>query len=109
MIHLLARMFVLAVLAFIWYGFIMAVAHAAPPPCSTAEGIAAQLSGRYHEAPMAQGLASSGAVMQLWVSRDRSTWSLTFALADGRVCLMSVGESLELLPWSLPKGTAEEK
>ena len=71
-------------------------------PCAPAESMAEQL-GKFREAPMARGLTSNGMMMRLWISPDGSTWTITITRPDGLTCLMSAGESLDLLQWKRPE------
>jgi hypothetical protein len=69
------------------------IAHAAPQ-CDTREAVTALLADRFGETRRAIGLAGHAAVMELFASDATGTWTITFTLPDGRMCLMASGSGL---------------
>ena len=63
--------------------------------CATHAEVAKRLDSGYSETPTAIGLASNGAVIELFSTTDGSTWTLVMTLPDGTSCTMAAGESWE--------------
>ena len=76
---------------------IPATAIAAPAPCGQRKDLLAQLVERYHEAPVAVGLANNGALVEVLTSDDGSTWTILITRANGISCLVAAGESWQKL------------
>lgn len=91
-----AAILTLMILLAVWQATRPAPA-AAQPPCGAHAEIAKQLGDRFAERPIATGLSSEGAVMQVFASRDGLTWTLVATRPDGTSCLIVSGESLQLL------------
>ena len=53
------------------------------------------LMRQYGEAPVAQGLAQGGAVIEVLASPDRRTWTIIASNPAGIACLLAVGEHWE--------------
>lgn len=70
--------------------------------CGAHADIVKQLGDRYRERPIAAGLSSQGAIMEVFASKEGSTWTLVLTRPDGVSCLVATGESLQLL--KLTKG-----
>jgi hypothetical protein len=68
-------------------------AAAAPQSCAPRTELLKQLSARYSEAPVAVGLASNGALIELLTSGSGSTWTLIVSQPNGPSCLVAAGES----------------
>ncbi len=66
--------------------------------CATHARVAEQLESRYAEAPIAIGLASTGGVIELFSTRDGSTWTLVMTMPDGKSCPVVAGQGWESLP-----------
>ena len=67
------------------------------PQCDTRDQVTALLADRYGETRRARGLASEAAVMELFASDATGTWTITYTLPDGRMCLMASGTGYEAL------------
>ena len=52
-----------------------------------------QLSDRYSEEPVALGLASNGGVIEVFSTRDGSTWTIVLTMPNGISAVVAVGES----------------
>ena len=82
----------------------LAIAGAAPPPRrsgATRSKILSALDQQYKEAPIGVGLAQSGRVIELLVSR-KGSWTLLATGPTGLSCLIAAGESWEAM--ALPVG-----
>ncbi len=71
---------------------------AAQTACTTRSEVAERLAGDYAEVPVAAGLASSGAVIEVFTSSDGSTWTIVLTRPDGPSCLVAAGEAWMTLP-----------
>ncbi len=71
---------------------------AQPNGCTTRTEVAERLAGDYAEAPIAVGLASSGAVIEVFTSTDGSTWTIVVTRPEGTSCLVAAGEAWMTLP-----------
>ncbi len=65
--------------------------------CATHARVAKQLESQYAEAPIAIGLVSNGGVIELFSTRDGSTWTLVMTMPDGRSCAVAAGQGWETL------------
>lgn len=52
-----------------------------------------QLDGRYSEKPVALGLASNGGIIEVFTTRDGSTWTIVLTMPNGMSAVVAVGES----------------
>ncbi len=74
----------------------------AAPQCDTRAAVTALLADRFGETRRAIWLAGEAAVMELFASDATGTWTITFTLPDGRMCLMASGQGYETLSDALP-------
>src|SRR5262245_26133870 len=65
----------------------------AAPSCAPRTELLKQLSARCSEAPVAVGLASNGAFIELLTSGSGATWTLIVSQPNGASCLVAAGES----------------
>ena len=63
--------------------------------CMTHGEVTQKLGSRYTEAQIAMGLASNGAVLELFSSGDGATWSIVVTTPDGVSCVVASGEEWE--------------
>lgn len=63
--------------------------------CSERENVIEKLSRGYHEKPVAMGLTSTGAVVEILSSSGErgATWTMIVTRPDGVSCVMATGES----------------
>lgn len=66
-------------------------ASAAPMACSPRDAVLDQLSARFHEAPVAVGLANNGALLELLASPAGETWTIIITMPNGTSCLVAAG------------------
>ncbi len=71
---------------------------AAQTVCTTRSAVAEQLAGKFAEAPVAAGLESTGAVIEVFTSGDGSTWTIVLTRPEGPSCLVASGEAWMTLP-----------
>jgi hypothetical protein len=71
---------------------------AAQIACTTRSEVAEQLAGDYAEEPVAVGLASSGAVIEVFTNGDGSTWTIVLTRPEGTSCPVATGEAWMTLP-----------
>ncbi len=90
-----ASILAIAMLLVMWATFNPAAAQSA---CTTRSAVAAQLAGDFAEAPVAAGLVSSGAVIEVFTSDDGSTWTIVLTRPEGTSCLVAAGEAWVTLP-----------
>ena len=55
--------------------------------------VVTQLAARYDEAPIALGLTSDGAVLELFTAPDGFTWTIVVTLPNGLSRVIATGES----------------
>ena len=51
------------------------------------------LDDRYHEQSMEAGITETGSLIELFVSEEEDTWTLTVVDPNGISCVIAVGES----------------
>ena len=71
---------------------------AAQAVCTTRSEVAEKLAGDYAESPVAAGLASSGAVIEVFTSGDGASWTIVLTRPGGTSCVVAVGEARMTLP-----------
>ena len=90
-----ASILAIAMMLILWATSNPAAAQAA---CTTRNEVAERLAGNYAEAPVAAGLASSGAVIEVFTSGDGATWTIVLTRPEGTSCLVAAGEAWMTLP-----------
>lgn len=73
----------------------------AAPSCMPRDQALSWLAERYDERPVAQGLASNGALLELLASPDGGTWTIMLSTARGVSCPFAAGtdwQALEVAP-----------
>ena len=53
------------------------------------------LSTKYHEAPVAVGLATNGGVVEVLSTLDGKTWTIIVTMPNGKSCLIAAGQDWE--------------
>jgi hypothetical protein len=59
--------------------------------CGPRKDIMAQLSQSFSEAPTAIGVTSTGELLQVLASADKSTWTIVVSRPDGLSCIVAAG------------------
>ena len=70
--------------------------------CAPRTALLAGLATKFHEAPVAIGLASSGALIEILTSADGETWTLLISRPDGTSCLVASGQDWQKLAPVVP-------
>lgn len=65
--------------------------------CGDRAELVSRLEKGYAESPRSLGLASNGAVFEVFLSA-KGTWSLLVTLPNGQSCVVAAGEAWENLP-----------
>ena len=65
-------------------------------PCSPREKIVSQLQNKYREAVIMRGIVS-GAMMELWYSPSKQTWTVVVTRPDSTACLLLGGDNAMLI------------
>jgi hypothetical protein len=65
---------------------------AAQEICGTRADLLKELTRRYSEAPVAVGLANSGALVEILTNGNGSTWSIMVSQPNGTSCLVAAGK-----------------
>ena len=76
---------------------VQATAFAAPVSCGPRAELLEELAKRFSEAPVAVGLASSGALVEVLTNGSGSTWTIIVSQPNGTSCLVAAGESWQEL------------
>ncbi len=69
----------------------------AAPPCGPRADVLAQLAKTFDEAPIAVGLADSGALVEVLMSDRGATWTIIVSQPNGTSCLVAAGEAWQEL------------
>jgi len=64
-------------------------------PCGPRAAIVQYLKGSYGEQTVAVGLAHSGAAIEIFVNREKGTWSVLLTAPAGYSCFVATGEHWE--------------
>ena len=67
-------------------------------PCVGRKELIDHLASTYGEHPVARGLASAGAVIEVVVSSRGDTWSIIVTLPNGLSCGLAAGEAWQTVP-----------
>jgi len=64
------------------------------PVCGTRTALAKQLENKCSEEAVSMGLASTGAVVEVYAS-DTGTWTMMLTMPNGVTCILAAGEHWE--------------
>ncbi len=92
----MARLLIFTAVAMVFI-FLAAIARA-QPACASYETIARALFQDYQEVRIGGGLRLDKRVVDLWVSPERRTWTLTLSREDGVICIVAIGENWVEVP-----------
>jgi hypothetical protein len=70
----------------------------AHPACSSHGEVTKMLNQQFSEVPAALGLQSNGHLLQVFASKDGSSWTIVTTRPDGTSCLVAVGHDWEIMP-----------
>lgn len=60
--------------------------------CGPREAIVANLEKKHAERRQARGLAGTSALLEIWASPDRGSWTVLITRPDGVACVLAVGD-----------------
>lgn len=86
-------------------GLILATNHAygqQTARCGDRDGMLAKLAEGYGETRRGLGLAANNAVVEVFVSDQTGTWTITVTLPSGVTCLLAAGNNYEALSEAAP-------
>ncbi len=75
-----------------------ATAVRAQPVCMPHDELTEQLYATFAEAPAANAIANNGALVELFTTRDRSSWTLAMTRPGGMSCVLVAGEAWNRFP-----------
>ena len=61
-------------------------------PCLLRAELEQRLERQYQESPAYAGVASNGALLRVYTSRDGGTWTVALELPNGLLCMVAAGE-----------------
>ncbi len=71
--------------------------------CGIHQDVVKLLGSRYAETPTALGLGANGAIVEVFSTKDGSTWTMLSTQANGQTCIVTSGEQwIPAIPASLP-------
>lgn len=86
----------LVVIAVLWAS---GVAHAlSPDQCAPTRAIVAELNGKYLETKRGGGTVLNRALVDLFVSDTKNTWTIVVTDTQGMTCVLAAGQDWEQLP-----------
>ena len=62
------------------------------PQCNTREIVVGMLGEKYHEVPVAIGVANNGGLIEVLTAKDGVTFSILITSPKGMSCLVAAGE-----------------
>lgn len=66
--------------------------------CGSHAAISSWLSRNFAEAPLARGLQGDGRLFELYMAKQGATWTVVVTDAAGESCIVTEGDSMEVLP-----------
>lgn len=70
--------------------------------CGDRTAIVDTLTGQYGERVQSMGLAHQNRIVEVYVSAETGTWTITVTSADGTTCLMAAGQHFAQMPPVIP-------
>ena len=71
--------------------------------CGIHQDVVKLLGARYAESPSALGLGTSGAMVEVFSTKDGSTWTILATQPDGTTCIVTSGEQwIPVIPAAFP-------
>jgi len=70
--------------------------------CSERGKFLERLANRYHEAPVAMGLASNGSIVEVIASESGETWTIIVTPPKGKSCVVASGTFWERMEYVAP-------
>ena len=70
--------------------------------CAARPVVIERLQSVYGETRQSIAMGDRGAVFETWANSDTGSWTFTFTMPNGMMCLATSGESFERLAEALP-------
>lgn len=70
--------------------------------CADRNIIVGELTGRYGEEVHGMGLAHQNRIVEVYVSAETGSWTITVTSADGTTCLMAAGQHFAQMTPAIP-------
>ncbi len=70
----------------------------AQPVCLPHDALTERLYATFAEAPAANAIANNGALVELFATRDRSSWTLAMTRPGGMSCVLVAGQEWNQFP-----------
>ena len=67
-------------------------------PCGKRDQIIDWLAAKYKEEPVATGISSKGALLEVLSSQDGDTWTILLTAPNGTTCVVDTGQSWQPRP-----------
>ncbi len=65
--------------------------------CAVRGEALAHLSNKYSEAPVAMGVTSKGAMVEVLANQNGTTWTIIITMPNGVSCMIAAGEGWETI------------
>lgn len=66
--------------------------------CGTHAAVTRWLAGNFAEKPLARGVQGDGQLLEIYIAKEGSTWTVVVTDPSGASCIVTEGTSFELLP-----------
>jgi len=66
--------------------------------CTERKAALRHLEGKFSEMPVAMGLTSTGAMIEVLTSEAGGSWTMLLTMPDGTTCLIAAGEAWRTIP-----------
>lgn len=73
-------------------------AASAEVPCGKRDKIIDWLAAKYQEEPVATGISSKGALLEVLSSEDGDTWTILLTAPNGTTCVVDTGQAWQPKP-----------
>ena len=73
-------------------------AASAEVPCGQRDTIVDWLAGKYKEAPVASGISSKGALIEVLSTEKGDTWTILLTAPNGTSCVVDTGQAWQPKP-----------
>jgi hypothetical protein len=70
----------------------------AEPTCVDRSQVVEHLAQRYHETPVAVGVASNGGLIEVLASREGDSWTIIITMPNGVACMVAAGRDWATVP-----------
>ena len=67
-------------------------------PCGQRDKIVKLLAVKYHEEPVASGISSKGALIEVFSTEDGDTWTILLTAPRGNSCIVDTGQAWQPKP-----------